>query len=137
MFHLSLVEGYFWDSHSSLLKLLPGPEKIVPEGKLRGHREQLWGGRLEEQRRHFRRRLTESVQTAQRLSGKGCIRKQAEWWGRAGGTLLPWTLLHSLNFVMCMYLPASRKTRWYLVSKSSPCRNDCKANKHFSRACGC
>ena len=44
MFHLSLIEGYFQDSHSSLLKLLPGLEKIVPEGKLRGHREQLLGG---------------------------------------------------------------------------------------------
>ena len=88
-------------------KLVPGPEKVVSEKQLRGHREQMLGG-LGEQREAFRRRLTESVQTPQRLSGRSRIRKQAEWWGRAGGALLAWTLLHSLNFVMCMYLPASR-----------------------------
>ena len=60
MFHLSSVEGYFQDSHPSLLKLVPGPEKIVSEKQLRGHREQMLGG-LGEQREAFRRRLTESV----------------------------------------------------------------------------
>lgn len=64
-------------------KLVPGPEKVVSEKQLRGHREQMLGG-LGEQREAFRRRLTESVQTPQRLSGRSRIRKQAEWWEEQG-----------------------------------------------------